>query len=73
VVTAAIIGLYLLLGQRAQREKVWAFQAGLALYALDALIYVAYQGWMSVAFHALAGFFIFRGLARLRRRNKLPT
>jgi hypothetical protein len=60
------IGFYFLVGLYAQRSKLWAFYLGLAVYVLDGLIYVLFQDWMSVAFHGLAAFFIFKGIARVR-------
>jgi len=60
------VGFYFLMGLYAQRRALWAFYLGLAVYALDALIYVRFQDWMSVGFHALAGYFIFKGAQRTR-------
>jgi hypothetical protein len=60
----AVVGLY------AQRQKLWAFYIGLAVYVLDGLIYAYFQDWMSVAFHALAAFFIFKGITRARQLNR---
>jgi hypothetical protein len=53
----------------AQREQAWAFYLGLVVYALDALIYLRFQDWLPVAFHAYAIFAIFKGVARLRGRS----
>jgi hypothetical protein len=66
VVDAIAIGFFLLMGSQAARGRLWAFYVGLAVYALDALIYVTVQEWMPVAFHALALFFIARGALSLR-------
>jgi len=67
VVDAIAIGFFLLMGSQAARGKLWAFYVGLAVYALDALIYVSFQDWMPVAFHALAIFFIGRGALSLHQ------
>ena len=66
------VGFYFLVGLYAQRRVLWAFYLGLAVYAVDALIYVMFQDWMSVGFHVLAGFFIFKGLQRTRELAKAP-
>jgi hypothetical protein len=66
VIDAAAVGFFVLMGLQAARGKLWAFYVGLAVYALDALIYLNYQDWMPVAFHALAIFFIVRGAMALR-------
>ena len=70
---AIMIGFYFLMGFHAQRRALWAFYLGLAVYALDALIYVLFQDWMSVAFHALAAFFIFKGVQRTRELAREPA
>jgi hypothetical protein len=64
------IAFYFAMGLYAQRHKLWAFYVGLAIYAIDALIYVGVSDWMSVGFHAFAAFFIFRGIARVRELNR---
>lgn len=64
------VAFYLVVGLYAQRQKLWAFYLGLAVYILDGLIYASFQDWMSVAFHALAAFFIFKGIARARQLNR---
>jgi hypothetical protein len=63
------IGFYFFIGLLAQREQAWAFYLGLVVYALDALIYLRFQDWLPVAFHAYAIFAIFKGVARLRGRS----
>jgi hypothetical protein len=72
-VVGLTLGFYFLMGLFAQREKAWAFYLGLALYALDALVYISVQDWMPVAFHAYAIYCIARGVLRLRQANQLPV
>jgi hypothetical protein len=64
------IGFYFVIGLYAQRGKLWAFYLGIAVYVLDALIYVKFEDWMSVGFHALAIFFIAKGIARVRELQR---
>lgn len=71
--TAVTVGFYFAMGLYAQRGKLWAFYAGLAVYIVDALIYLKFEDWMSVGFHALAIFFIFRGLLRVRELERMPA
>jgi len=61
------IGFYFLIGLYAQRGRLWAFYVGLVIYVLDALIFLISEDWMSVGFHALAIFFIVKGVMRLRQ------
>ena len=70
---AMTVGFYFFMGLQAQRGKQWAFYAGLAVYAVDALIYARFEDWMPVGFHALAAFFIFKGVMRLRELANTPT
>ncbi len=70
---ALTLGFYFLMGLFAQRAKAWAFYLGLALYALDALLYVRLDAWMSVAFHAYAIFCIAKGILRLRQLDQMPA
>jgi hypothetical protein len=60
------IAFYFVVGLYAQQQKLWAFYLGLTIYILDGLLYVFFQDWIPVAFHALAVFFIFKGIARVR-------
>lgn len=70
---AITVGFYFFMGLQAQRGKAWAFYAGLTVYAVDALIYARLEDWMPVGFHLLAGFFIAKGLMRLRELAGTPT
>ncbi len=67
-VSGAAIVFYFLIGLQAQREKLWAFVVGGAIYALDALIFVVYEDWTPVILHAVALFFITKGVIQLRER-----
>jgi hypothetical protein len=65
-IDAVAIGSFVALGWFSGKGHVWAFITGIVLYAIDALIYVPVQQWMSVGFHVFALFFIFRAMLRLR-------
>lgn len=54
------------LGFFARKGHFWAFIVGIVLYGLDALIYVGLQGWIGVAIHGFALFYMIRGAAALR-------
>jgi hypothetical protein len=66
VALLAICGL----GFFSRKGHFWAFVTGIVLYSLDALIYVAFQDWMSVGFHGLALFYLIRGAKQLRTALK---
>ena len=45
----------------ARRGASWAFMLGMVVYGLDALLFVWARDWLSVVFHGLALFYLFRG------------
>ncbi|MCC7383749.1 MAG: DUF4339 domain-containing protein [Deltaproteobacteria bacterium] len=66
VLDLAAAGALIFFGVFAHRRKRWAFFLGMALYALDSLIFLAVQDWLAVAFHAFALFGLFGGLRAAR-------
>jgi len=70
VVDALFIGGFWFIGQQAQKGRTWAFAVGVVVYLLDGLIYLKYQDWMPVAFHALALFYIGKAFMSLREARK---
>lgn len=69
VIDAIAVGLFFVIGLFAVRGKATAFYVGIGIYVLDALIYARFEDWMPVGFHALALYFIGRGLMQLRRQQ----
>lgn len=67
------VGFYFFIGLHAQRGRFWAFYAGLTVYLIDGLIYLHFEDWMPVAFHAFALFFIGKGLMRARELARAPA
>jgi hypothetical protein len=67
VIDALAVGFFLWMGAQGSRGKLWAFYVGLAVYTLDALIYLSFKDWMPVGFHVLAIFFIMKGVLALRQ------
>lgn len=49
------------------------FAIGMVLYLLDGLIFLAYQDWMSAAFHAFALYSMGNGLMAYRKLNQLRS
>jgi hypothetical protein len=69
-ISALTIGFYGLVGGQAVQGRLWAFYVGVVVYAADALIYMQVGDWMSVAFHAVAIFYIARGIMRARELGR---
>jgi hypothetical protein len=56
-----LAGGFIGLAYMAEKAARWAFIVGLIVYGLDALLMVWAADWLSVAFHGLALYFIYRG------------
>lgn len=72
VVNLLVSALFAALGYFASQGKLWAFVIGLILYILDVFSLVLIQdyqnvNYLSVIFHIIAAFLIFRGLLACRR------
>jgi hypothetical protein len=65
---AALFGVF---GKFARDEKQWAFLAGMAIYGLDGLIFLAFGQMLDLAFHVFAIYCMFQGLRALGALNKL--
>jgi hypothetical protein len=70
VVDALFIGGFWFIGMQAQKGRAWAFALGAVVYVIDGLIYLKYQDWMPVAFHALALFYIGKAFMSLQEARK---
>ena len=64
-------GLFVVFGYFASQGKMWAFVVGMSLYALDSLLSLWIQDWLSLAFHGYALFSLFAGLNLCRQLTKL--
>jgi hypothetical protein len=73
VIDVLIAGVFVLLGWFALKRHMWSFIVGIILFALDALILLYFQIWISLIFHALVIFWIFRGYQAARRLAALEV
>ncbi|APV49252.1 hypothetical protein BWI17_05880 [Betaproteobacteria bacterium GR16-43] len=69
-INIVVIAVFTLIGWLATRPSVIAFGIGIALFALDTLIFLLAGDWVGLAFHALALYFMGTGMqaARAMRR-----
>lgn len=72
IVTVCIAGLFLLLGVLSRRGHLWAFLVGMVLYALDGLIFLFFQDWLSFGFHVFALLMLAGGMKAQLQLNRLP-
>ena len=73
IINGFISGIFLVFWNFARKGHKWTFWAGAGLYALDALwILLSWQRpYISVAFHALALFFMLGGVYAVSRLQRL--
>jgi hypothetical protein len=67
-----VAGLFILFGVFAHKAQPWAFLTGMALFALDGLIFLLEPDWIGVGFHVLVLFFLFRGFQACRVLRAVP-
>jgi hypothetical protein len=60
-------------GWLAAKRYQTAFLLGMALYLLDGLLFVLFQDWMSVAFHAFALFCMWNGFKAYRQLDAVEV
>lgn len=65
----AVAAIFVLLGRLAAKRLGWPFVVGMILYAMDGLIFLLVQDWVSIGFHCFALFCIYGGYVALQ---KLP-
>jgi hypothetical protein len=65
-----IAGVYVFFGYMASRGKRWAFIVGMVLYALDALLMLAFQEWLGLLFHLFFLWGMFSGFRALNQLQK---
>ena len=68
-----VAGMVALIGWLALKRQLWAFVVGMALFAVDAFILLAFQLLISFIFHALVIFWIFRGYQAARKLAALES
>jgi len=60
VIAVVIFGLF---GYFARKGMRWAFVVGMLLYAFDGALFVTIRDWLAMAFHVLALYLMYQGLA----------
>jgi hypothetical protein len=69
VLDLLVAAMFVFFGVFAIKRRTWSFIVGMALYALDGLIFLIAQDWLGVGFHAFALFCLFRGFKACRELN----
>ncbi len=68
LIAVLVTALFVLCGVFARRQAGWAFIAGISLYVLDGAVWAVLGDWVSVGFHVLILFFLFRALVPVKRQ-----
>ncbi|HEX7641314.1 MAG TPA: hypothetical protein VF472_03785 [Burkholderiaceae bacterium] len=63
----ALTAFFAACGWFARRPSMVAFIIGMAVFALDTVVFVLAQDWIGVAFHAYAIYGLWRGVAAIRQ------
>ena len=67
VLDVLVAGLFVLFGIFANKGHLWAFIVGMALYALDGVIYALAGAWLSAGFHVFVLFCLVGGFRAARQ------
>ncbi|MEK6208487.1 MAG: hypothetical protein AABM32_12705 [Chloroflexota bacterium] len=73
VIDIAIAGGFLLLGRAARRGNLGWYAVGIALYALDGLLFVLVQDFLGIAVHAIAIYALISGWRAARSLKQLEA
>lgn len=66
-----LAGIFIFFGYRGQRSYRSWIVAGIMLYTLDGLIFLAFSVWLGVIVHAFAIYNLVRGLRAMDRLNQM--
>jgi hypothetical protein len=61
-----IAAIFIFFGYFANKIERWSFLAGMILYALDGLLLLSFSDFLSVGFHGLVLYFLFKGFSAAR-------
>jgi hypothetical protein len=73
LINCVLAAVYIVFGVFSNKRYSWAFIIGLVFYALDGGLCLLAQDWLSVAFHAFAGFSIFKGMQAGKQLDKITN
>jgi hypothetical protein len=72
VTTSLIVsGIFAVFGYLAHQGNAWTFYVGMAIYVLDALLFLVFGDLLSFGFHLFALFGLYRGLRALAKLRTL--
>jgi hypothetical protein len=73
VLDLLVAGLFIVFGLFANKAHSWAFIVGMLCFALDTVLLLVFQSWLSVGVHLLVLYFLFRGFVACRKIRAART
>lgn len=73
ILNVLVAAFFVFLGVFAGKGHTWAFVIGLVIYAIDGLMFLAFQLWLPLAFHVFVCYCLFRGLAANRKLKEFEA
>lgn len=73
VLDLIVAGLFVGFGLLARKPHTWAFILGMVIYALDGLIFLYFQVWLSFAFHIYVLYRLYQGIAASNKLKALQA
>ena len=61
-----VAGFFIFFGVFAHKRHLWAFITGMVIFAIDTLLMLLFQDWISLAVHGFVLFCLFRGMQACR-------
>jgi hypothetical protein len=72
ILDGLFILLFFILGHFSKRRKNWAFIVGIAIYALDTLVFIWASEMVNIGFHIFALVMIFDGFKANKKLREMP-
>ena len=70
-IDVVIAGVFAGFGVLSRKRQAWACVVGMVLYGLDGLLFLLFQDWLSLGFHAFALYGIFKGLQAMNELRRM--
>ena len=67
VLNVLVAAIFVSFGVFAHKGRLWAFVVGMAIYALDGVIFAMAKDWLAAAFHAFVLYSLFAGFRAARQ------
>ena len=73
ILDAIAAGVFIVFGILSRKGQNWVFILGMILYAMDGLLFIVVQDWLSIGFHVFALYCIFSGYKASRKIKEMEA